>query len=158
VEKTTCKRHPNEETRLFCSSCGDPVCPRCAVHAPVGQKCPGCARQARSARARGKPRQYLKAVLAGLAGAAGVSIALFVLAINIQFGVIILSGFGGYGVARAVHWGAERNSATPFQAIAYALALASVQGAALLLGVVFFTGFWLLTYPAALYGAYYLYR
>lgn len=156
--QTTCKRHPSEPTRLSCSSCGDPVCPRCAVPTPVGQKCPACAKQARTARARGKPRQLLKATLLGLGAAAGVALGLVVLALSIRFGVVIGAGFGGYGVARAVARGAERNPAPVFRVLAFVLALISVQGAALLLGVGILPGFWLIAYPAALYGAWVAYR
>lgn len=158
MAQRTCKRHPREETRLSCSRCGDPICPRCAVQSPVGQKCPACSKQARSARARGKPRQYVKAVGAGLVAAVGVGAALVVLAVSIRFGLIIAAGFGGYGIARAVHWGAEGNSADPFRYLAYVLAVIAVQGAAMALGMLILTGFWLLAYPAAVYGAYILHR
>ena len=40
----TCVNHPKVETWLTCSSCGDPICPRCMVTTAVGQKCPRCAR------------------------------------------------------------------------------------------------------------------
>jgi hypothetical protein len=158
MAQMTCKRHPDEATRLTCSSCGDPICPRCAVQSPVGQKCPACSRQARAARAQGKPRQYAKAVGVGLAAAVGVAVGLAALAVALRFGVIIAAGFGGYGIARAVHWGAERNSADPFRYLAYGLSVVAVQGAAMILGMALFTGFWLLAYPAAVYGAYILHR
>ncbi len=45
-----CARHPGVETELTCSSCGTPICPRCSVPAPVGIKCPDCARPARTDR------------------------------------------------------------------------------------------------------------
>lgn len=155
---TTCKRHPNERTRLSCSNCGDPVCTRCAVPSPVGQKCPNCSQQARRARARGKPRQYAKAIGAGAAAAAGVAVGLALLAVSVRFGLIIAAGFGGFGIARAVHWGAEGNTASPFRTAAFVLALLAVQGSALLLGRWFLDGFWLLSYLAAIYGAYVHYR
>lgn len=44
-----CARHPSEETQLTCTSCGTPICPRCARQAPVGWKCPDCARPDRTA-------------------------------------------------------------------------------------------------------------
>lgn len=155
---TTCKRHPAERTRLSCSSCGDPVCPRCAVPGPVGQKCPACAKQERAARAQGKPRQYAKGSAAGTLAAVGVAIGLRVIAATVGFGFIIGAGFGGYGIARAVHWGAERNAASPFRLIAFGLSLAAVQGAALAMGVWVLPGLWILAYLAAVYGAYVVYR
>lgn len=39
-----CARHPDVETNLRCSKCGKPVCPKCLVQAPVGVRCPDCAK------------------------------------------------------------------------------------------------------------------
>src|SRR6266511_1972521 len=68
----TCVNHPKVETRLTCSSCGDPICTRCMVTTAVGQKCPRCARQ--SGRAKGDPDTTLlaRAFGAGLAVAVGL--------------------------------------------------------------------------------------
>ena len=41
-----CKRHPDFSTSVSCGRCGDRVCPRCLVHAPVGVRCPDCGRAA----------------------------------------------------------------------------------------------------------------
>ena len=41
-----CKRHPDFLTSVSCGRCGDRVCPRCLVHAPVGVRCPDCGRAA----------------------------------------------------------------------------------------------------------------
>lgn len=40
-----CKAHPHEETRLFCTECECPICPKCMVMYEVGFKCPDCARK-----------------------------------------------------------------------------------------------------------------
>lgn len=156
---TTCKRHPSVETRLACSNCGDPVCGRCAVPSPVGQKCPNCAKQSRSARALGKPPQYAKAGAAGL-GAAAVGAFLLYVVIEIGFLTLIASLGIGYGIGRAVRWGAEGNGATPFAATAVVLAVLAVEAAWLFgYGLVVPPGiFGLLGYPAAGYGAYLLFR
>lgn len=42
---TTCSRHPKVQTNLKCASCGKPICPKCAVQAPVGMKCRECGLQ-----------------------------------------------------------------------------------------------------------------
>jgi membrane associated rhomboid family serine protease len=42
-----CYRHPGEETRVHCTRCGRPICPRCMIPAPVGHQCPECVEQAR---------------------------------------------------------------------------------------------------------------
>lgn len=163
---TTCPRHPDEETRLACSNCGTPICHRCAVQSAVGQKCPDCSRQSRGARARGKPRQYVKATGLGLAAAIAAAVVLVFVIAGIGYFYVIGSGLAGYGVARAVSWGAEGNrTASPFRLMAYGLAFASVQLAWLLLYLfvspgygLFPTGFSLLAYVAAVYGASFVFR
>lgn len=156
---TTCKRHPAEETRLFCTNCGDPICPRCAVAAPVGQKCPECARQARSARARGKPRQYVKGIAAGTLTAAAVAVGLTFLMVGVGFLTWIGSGVGGYGIGRSVRWGAEGNAASPFRIASYVLAVLVVAVAWLFsFGIVVPRGLGIITYLAAVYGVVVAYR
>ena len=44
TETTYCKRHPSAESNIACGRCGDPICPRCMVHGPVGVRCPDCGR------------------------------------------------------------------------------------------------------------------
>ena len=39
----TCYRHPNRETGVSCSNCGNPICPDCMTPTPVGMRCPDCA-------------------------------------------------------------------------------------------------------------------
>jgi membrane associated rhomboid family serine protease len=41
----TCYRHPNRETGVSCSNCGNPICPDCMTSTPVGMRCPDCAGQ-----------------------------------------------------------------------------------------------------------------
>jgi membrane associated rhomboid family serine protease len=41
----TCYRHPNRETGVSCSNCGNPICPDCMTTTPVGMRCPDCAGQ-----------------------------------------------------------------------------------------------------------------
>lgn len=156
----TCARHPRVETRLSCSECATAICPRCAVEAVVGQKCPDCARRPRSARPAGRPRQWTKAGLYGAASAAGLGLVLpFVW--QVGFFTLIISGVAGYGVGRAVRAGAEGNGLPPFRNLALGLAIAMVVVATM---VAFGTplpggrGYFLLAYPAAAYGAYLVYR
>ncbi len=40
-----CYRHPNRETGVSCSNCGNPICPDCMTTTSVGMRCPDCARQ-----------------------------------------------------------------------------------------------------------------
>lgn len=126
--ETTCARHPDTVTGLSCTQCGTPICPRCAVDAPVGQKCPACGKQERAAVARGKPRQYRKAVAAGAVTAVLGGI-LVPLVLNIPFAGLIATGALGYAIAHAVLLGAEGNRADPFRNIAIGSALVMVAGA-----------------------------
>jgi hypothetical protein len=67
-----CADHPDVETRLRCSRCGRPICPRCGVRTPVGMRCPDCAGTRSSVAAN--PARTLTAAAAGLAVAIVVGI------------------------------------------------------------------------------------
>lgn len=41
----TCYRHPQRETGVSCSNCGNAICPDCMTSTPVGMRCPDCAGQ-----------------------------------------------------------------------------------------------------------------
>src|SRR5215216_4699773 len=68
-----CADHPDVETRLRCSRCGRPICPRCSVRAPVGMRCPDCAGTRSSVAAN--PAGTITAAAAGLAVATVVGLA-----------------------------------------------------------------------------------
>ena len=123
----TCARHPRVETRISCVQCGTNICPDCMVSAPVGFKCPDCARQARHARGLGKPDQYVKGVAFGL-GATAVATLVLGQVFWLGFLSWIASGVAGYLVAEAVRRGAGGNRADPFRYLAVGLALVSVAG------------------------------
>jgi hypothetical protein len=80
---TVCYRHPDRETAVSCANCGRPICPDCMVQAPVGIKCPECARQPRSALVRLRPNRAARAVAAA-AGAGAL----------MGFGIVVLQGVG----------------------------------------------------------------
>lgn len=40
-----CYRHPNRETNVSCSNCGNPICTDCMTPSPVGMRCPDCANE-----------------------------------------------------------------------------------------------------------------
>jgi len=119
----TCVNHRDVETRLSCSTCGDPICTQCMRTAPVGQKCPACAKVPRNARALGKPSHYAKAIAAGAAVALGGGLVLNLVLGAIRFGGIILPALLGFGVGKAVGWGARRQTQQPFPALAIGLAV-----------------------------------
>ncbi len=86
-----CADHPDVETRLRCSRCGRPICPRCGVRTPVGMRCPDCAGTRSSVAAN--PAGTLTAAGAGLAvaTAAGLAWGFFP---DWQFYWALLLGFG----------------------------------------------------------------
>ena len=86
-----CADHPDVETRLRCSRCGRPICPRCGVRTPVGMRCPDCAGTRSSVTAN--PARTLTAAAAGLAvaTAAGIGWGFFP---DWQFYWALLLGFG----------------------------------------------------------------
>lgn len=117
-----CVNHPQVETRVSCSSCGDPICPECMVYTAVGAKCPDCARMPKSARVTLKPKRLLLAVAAG-SGAAAVGGFLFGIAVSMIGFFSIIFAFGlGYAVGEAVSWGSGRYHAAWLATLAGVLA------------------------------------
>lgn len=127
-----CVNHPEVETRLTCSSCGDPICGRCMVSTVVGQKCPRCARQ--SARARGTPNSGLvvRAFGAGIATAAAGALLLLKVA---PFGGILLAAGYGFLVGEAVRQASRKRVHSRLGAIAALSVLIGLGGIALIFSV-----------------------
>jgi hypothetical protein len=40
-----CANHPTVETSLRCNRCNKPICPKCAVKAPIGYRCRECVKE-----------------------------------------------------------------------------------------------------------------
>jgi len=152
-EPVACARHPRTQTRLRCAICETPICPACAVTTPVGMKCPVDARQPRSARALGSPRQLGRALAAAVFGAAAGALGLAVV-ITVTGGVfVLLLSFGaGILLGDAVKRAAEGNGGPRFRTIAVVAACAMV-GALWVAGSGPPRGLGLLMLPAAGYGA-----
>jgi hypothetical protein len=127
----TCSNHPGVETRLTCSSCGTPICPRCMVPAAVGQKCPDCARQ--TSRARGLPTLPLVGRVLGvmLAGGAAGGLAFSFLP---RFGLFILAALYGFGMGNLARWAAKRRTHTVVGVVAAGGMILGFAGLVLLLG------------------------
>jgi hypothetical protein len=79
TDEVRCSYHPSVMTRLRCSRCGKPICPRCGVRTPVGLRCPECAG------VRGLPTYRTDST--SLAKAAGLGLAVAV-AIGVLWGYI----------------------------------------------------------------------
>lgn len=113
--------------------------------AAVGQKCPSCAKLPRGALATGKPIHYVKGGLAGLGVAVVGGLAAAMLLSYVGFGGIIFPALLGFGVGRAVGWGAQRQTHRRFEIMAVVL---GVLG-----GVIAGGGPFILNRPFALLGA-----
>jgi hypothetical protein len=132
-----CVNHPEVETRLTCSNCGDPICTRCMVNTVVGQKCPQCARQ--SSRARGTPDVLLlgRALLAG--SVVAVLGAPVLLKIAFFGGLLLAIGYG-FLVGEAVRRGARRRVHTRFGVAAVASVLIGIGSMAVVFSVPLLAG------------------
>jgi len=135
VEQTIprCVNHPDVETRLSCSNCGDPICTRCMRQGAVGQKCPRCAKVPRSARGIGKPRHYAAGIGIGLAAALVGGVGGNLLLRALPFAGIIVPALLGFAIGRAVGWGVQRQSTQPFVIMA---AVAGALGGLIAYGLV----------------------
>jgi hypothetical protein len=128
----TCSNHPGVETRLQCSSCGTPICPRCMVSTPVGQKCPSCARQ--TGRARGRPRPGLIARVLGATVATGVVGGLLLGVTGLRAG-LLLAALLGLVVGSVSRAAAHGRTGRAFGALAAAGLVLGAAGGILVLGV-----------------------
>lgn len=131
---TYCKRHPQTESNLRCSKCGDYICPRCLIQTPVGARCPSCADVRRNPLVYAPPMTLLKASVAGLAVGIGLSYALVYLVPFLGPLGFVLSIAGpiavGYAVGEAVYRAAgyRRNTA-----LAWIAAISVVAGLPILI-------------------------
>ena len=117
-----CSYHPDTLTRLRCSRCGKPICPRCGVRTPVGLRCPDCAGVRGLPTYRTSTDSLVKAIGLGLAFA-------------VVMGVIWsrFPGWGfylalvlGFGLAEAMAWAAKYKRGVDLQAIGIGLVLLSL--------------------------------
>lgn len=96
-----CSYHPNVETRLRCSKCGTPICPKCAVQTPVGFRCPDCVRSQQAVFYTASPLDYGIAVVVGLVISTLAALILSQVGI---FLVLILGPLAGGVIAEVVWW------------------------------------------------------
>lgn len=75
-----CTRHPKTETNIRCGRCEDPICPDCLVHAPVGMRCPDCARVNRVPTYDVTTPYLLRGIAAGVGVALVLGVAFFFVA------------------------------------------------------------------------------
>lgn len=82
-----CYRHPHRETELSCIDCERPICVDCSIAAPVGIKCPACARIPRAARGA---VPMVGQIRAGLAAGAMAAVVAALLMLGIRAGLFQL--------------------------------------------------------------------
>lgn len=114
-----CSYHPEVMTRLRCSRCGKPICPRCSVRTPVGLRCPDCAG------VRGLPTYATGSSVLVRAGAAGLALAVVAGVIwgffpdwGFYLGLIL-----GFGVAELIARQANNKRGVDLQVLAIAIVL-----------------------------------
>jgi len=121
-----CVNHPQTETLLRCSKCLDPICPKCAVHTPVGFRCPKCARVARSPLYVLAPQDYLVAL--AVAGSLSLLAGAVMVQLGLLFALLLAVPAGGL-IAEAVLRGTRGKRGRSVQLItAICIALGAVFG------------------------------
>ena len=124
-----CSYHPRVMTRLRCSRCGKPICPRCGVRTPVGLRCPDCAG------VRGLPTYRTTSDALAKAVAVGFGVAVLVGAIwgYLPEWNFYLSLALGFGVAEAMAWASKGKRGVDLQVAGMAMvALGLVLGRVIL--------------------------
>lgn len=111
IDERPCPRHPSVPTRLRCSRCGTPICPRCMVETPVGFRCPSCAGLAGLSWSDVPSGLLLRATLVGSLVALVIAW-LWSRAPDWQFYLALLLGFG---VAEAMAWAARSRRGVALQ-------------------------------------------
>ena len=102
---TYCSYHPNVETRLRCSKCDRPICPKCAVQTPVGFRCPDCVRSQQAIFYTATSLDYAIAAVVGLVAS---TMAGFIMGRVGIFLALILGGVVGGAIAEVVRWAIRR--------------------------------------------------
>ncbi len=141
---TYCSRHKDVETSVSCARCGDPICPSCMVHAPVGIRCLDCARARPLPTFDVSTPFLLRAIGAGLAASllgAAVVIGVIWFSLNyfsnpvhnlLPYIAAILIAALGYGIGESISLATNRKRGTR---------LKLVSGLCMLVGFTLITSF-----------------
>ena len=65
-DPTYCKRHPQTESYLGCSRCGDLICAECMIQTPVGARCPDHGADMRNPMTQASGGEMTRALVAGI--------------------------------------------------------------------------------------------
>ena len=109
-----CKRHSGVETSITCGRCGDAICPRCMVHAPVGVRCPDCGRSRPTPTFDVSPMFMARGIGAGLLVGivGGVVVALAVRFFYFPYILAVLVVGLGYLVGETISFSTNRKRGT----------------------------------------------
>ena len=136
ADPTTCARHRDVTTRLRCASCETPICPQCAVEAPIGLRCPDCGRPDRAGGLRRRPDQIGRAVGVAVAGALVGGALIGVVRLLLPIGGLIVAYLVGLQVGQRVRRAASGNTVDVVRGVALVGAASSAVVAEVVLGVV----------------------
>ena len=119
-QATFCKRHSGVETSITCGRCGDAICPRCMVHAPVGVRCPDCGRSRPMPTFDVSPMFIVRGIgaglLVGIVGGVGASVAVMFLDFPYVLALLIVGL--GYLVGETVSLATNRKRGTRLKLVA----------------------------------------
>ncbi len=87
---TYCINHPKIETSLRCNRCGQPICPKCAVHTPTGYRCKDCVKTQQKIFVTARWYDYVLGFLTGSLLSLLASIVVFLVSVVTGFFVWIL--------------------------------------------------------------------
>lgn len=120
--EVACSYHPSVTTRLRCSRCGKPICPKCGVRTPVGLRCPECAGVRGLPTYRTGSATLVRATGAGLAVAAGVGVLWgFLPDWGFYFSLLL-----GFGVAESMSSVSRHKRGLDLQLMAIALVMLGI--------------------------------
>ncbi len=112
-----CAVHPDTETSLSCSKCGQPICPKCLIQTPVGARCPKCANVRKLPVYEVSATSYLKAIGAGLGTGAALGAIWPFIPFGGFFSFLIALGIG-YSIGEVISLSVNRKQGRGLQVIA----------------------------------------
>ncbi len=115
-----CKRHPEVETSVSCGRCGDPICPRCMIHAPVGVRCPDCGKSKPAPTFDVSTPFMLRGIGAGLAVALGGGLAVSFIAVLVPIAFLVAALIAAlcYAIGESISLATNRKRGTRLRAVA----------------------------------------
>jgi len=106
-DPTYCKRHPQTESYLGCSRCGDLICSQCLVQTPVGARCPEHGESLRNPMTQTSNSEMTRAIMVGVGTSLGLHLLYAVMYLTLGALGTILAIFApmaiGYFVGEAVY-------------------------------------------------------